>query len=113
LTCQQSKLIRIIVSRKTTPNEPKVKNTLNLLKKKVKLRYIGCEKDVIYNKTVRVIENESRVIPGICDIVNVCIRPDTVSFNIYVPEIITVRVRSKEAVMSQRALFEVLWGVAK
>jgi hypothetical protein len=82
-------------------------------KKKVKLRYIGCGVDVEHNKTVSPIENESRTIEGIGDIVNVCIRPDSVSFNIYEPEIVTVRVRSKEAVVSQRALFEVLWGVAK
>ncbi len=82
-------------------------------KKKVKLRYIGCGIDVQHNKTESVIENESRTIEGIGDIVNVCIRPESVSFNIYEPEIVTVRVRSKEAVISQRALFEVLWGVAK
>lgn len=82
-------------------------------KKKVKLRYIGTGEDVVHNKTESVIENESRTIEGIGDIVNVCIRPDSVSFNIYEPEIVTVRVRSKQAVMSQRALFEVLWKVAK
>ncbi len=82
-------------------------------KKKVKLRYIGSGQDVVHNKTDSVIENESRTIEGIGDIVNVCIRPDSVSFNIYEPEIVTVRVRSKEAVVSQRALFEVLWKVAK
>lgn len=82
-------------------------------KKRVKLRYIGCGVDVVHNKTESVIENESRTIEGIGDIVNVCIRPESVSFNIYEPEIVTVRVRNKEAVLSQRALFEVLWGVAK
>lgn len=82
-------------------------------KKKVQLRYIGCGEDVVHNKTASVIENESRTIEGIGDIVNVCIRPESVSFNIYEPEIVTVRVRSKEAVVSQRALFEVLWKVAK
>ena len=81
-------------------------------KKKVKLRYIGCGEDVVHNKTESVIENESRTIEGIGDIVNVCIRPESVSFNIYEPEIVTVRVRSTEAVVSQRALFEVLWRVA-
>lgn len=82
-------------------------------KKKVQLRYIGCGEDVVHNKTESVIENQSRTIEGIGDIVNVCIRPESVSFNIYEPEIVTVRVRSKEAVVSQRALFEVLWKVAK
>ena len=81
--------------------------------KQVKLRYIGCGEDVVHNKTKSPIQNESRTIDGIGDIVNVCIRPDSVSFNIYEPEIVTVRVRSREAVLSQRALFEVLWGVAK
>jgi len=81
--------------------------------KDISLRYIGCSEDVEHNRTVSPITNESRIIEGIGDIVNVCIRPDSVSFNIYEPEILTVRVRSKEAVISQRALFEVLWGVAK
>lgn len=81
--------------------------------RQVKLRYIGSGEDVEYNRVSSVIENESRTIPGIGDIVNVCIRPESVSFNIYEPEIVTVRVRSKEAVASQRALFEVLWRVAK
>ena len=80
--------------------------------KQVKLRYIGCGEDVEHNKTASPIKNESRTIDGIGDIVNVCIRPESVSFNIYEPEILTVRVRSKEAVVSQRALFEVLWKVA-
>ena len=81
--------------------------------KNVTLRYIGAGADVAHNKNESPITNDSRVIEGIGDIVNVCIRPDSVSFNIYEPEVVTVRVRSKEAVMSQRALFEVLWNVAK
>ncbi len=81
--------------------------------KNIKLRYIGSGDDVKHNKTDSIIENESRVIEGIGNIVNVSIRPESVSFNIYEPEIVTVRVRSKEAVSSQRALFEVLWGIAK
>lgn len=81
--------------------------------KKVSLRYIGSGEDVTHNRTESVIKNESRAIPGIGDIVNVVIRPESVSFNIYEPEIMTVRVRSAAAVASQRALFEVLWSVAK
>lgn len=81
--------------------------------KNIRLRYIGTEEDVAHNKTESPIQNESRAIAGIGDIVNVCIRPDSVSFNIYEPEILTVRVRSLPAVASQRALFEVLWNVAK
>ena len=82
-------------------------------KKQVTLRYIGSGEDVEHNRSASPIKNESRSIPGIGDIVNVCIRPESVSFNVYEPEIVTVRVRSKEAVTSQRALFEVLWKIAK
>ncbi len=46
--------------------------------KKVKLRYIGSGEDVEHNKTESVIQNESRKIPNIGDIVNVCIRPGSV-----------------------------------
>lgn len=81
--------------------------------KNIKLRYIGSGKDVRYNREESVIEHESRLIPGIGDIVNVAIRPESVSFNIYEPEIITVRVKNAAAIASQRALFEVLWNVAK
>jgi hypothetical protein len=80
--------------------------------KQVTLRYIGSGEDVEHNRTKSPITNESRTIPHIGDIVNVCIRPGSVSFNIYEPEIVTVRVRSEAAVQSQRALFEVLWNVA-
>lgn len=86
----------------------------NLRKEKdIKLRYIGTGEDVRHNREESVIENESRAIPGIGDIVNVSIRPESVSFNIYEPEIMTVRVKNTAAVASQRALFEVLWGIAK
>ncbi len=81
--------------------------------KGIKLRYIGGGEDVRHNREVTIIENESRLIPGIGDIVNVLIRPESVSFNIYEPEVLTVRVKNPAAVQSQRALFEVLWGVAK
>lgn len=81
--------------------------------KKVTLRYIGSGEDVEHNRTASVIKNESRAIPGIGNIVNVVIRPESVSFNIYEPEIMTVRVRNAEAVKSQRALFDVLWNIAK
>jgi hypothetical protein len=82
-------------------------------KKKLKLRYIGSGEDVRYNHEESIIKHESRLIPGIGDIVNVSIRPGSVSFNIYVPEVLCVRVKNKEAVASQRALFEVLWAAAK
>lgn len=81
--------------------------------KRIKLRYIGTEDDVHHNREESIIENESRVISGIGDLVTVSIRPDSVSFNFYEPEALIVRVKSPEAVMGQRALFEVLWGVAK
>lgn len=80
--------------------------------KKIKIRYIGAGEDVEYNKK-GVIKNESRNIKGIENIVNVAIRPDSVSFDIYEPEILTVIVRSESAVTSQRALFEILWSVAQ
>jgi hypothetical protein len=81
--------------------------------KDIKLRHIGTGEDVRHNREESIIENESRAIPGIGDIVNVSIRPESVSFNIYEPEIMTVRVKNSAAVSSQRALFEVLWSVAK
>lgn len=81
--------------------------------KNIKLRYIGSGEDVRYNREESIIEHESRLIPGIGDIVNVAIRPESVSFNVYEPEIVTVRVKNVAAVASQRALFEILWCVAK
>ncbi|MDB5245546.1 MAG: transcriptional regulator TrmB [Parcubacteria group bacterium] len=81
--------------------------------KGVKLRYIGSGEDVRHNREESVIENESRSIPGIRDIVNISIRSDSVSFNIYQPEVMTIRVKNAAAVESQRALFEVLWNAAK
>lgn len=81
--------------------------------KNIRLRYIGTEEDVAHNRIESVITNESRVIPNIGNIVNVAIRPKSVSFNIYEPEIVTVRVRSEAAAASQLALFEVLWQIAK
>lgn len=44
---------------------------------------------------------------------NVSIRPNGVSFDIYEPEILTVTVKSESAVASQRALFEILWNIAE
>ena len=81
--------------------------------KNIKLRYIGSGEDVRHNREESIIENESRLIPGIGNIVNVSIRPESVSFNIYEPEVMTVRIKNEAAVASQRALFEVLWKAAK
>lgn len=81
--------------------------------KKIKLRYIGTEEDVRHNREESIIENESRIIPGIGNLVTVSIRPGSVSFNFYEPEAVIVRVKNEAAVASQRALFEVLWKVAK
>lgn len=81
--------------------------------KKIRLRYIGSGEDVRHNREETVIENDSRIIPGIGNIVNVSIRPGSVSFNIYEPEVMTVHVRSVEAAQSQRAAFEILWEAAK
>lgn len=80
--------------------------------KGIKIRYIGAGEDVSHNKT-GAIKNESRTIKGIEHIVNVAIRPESISFDIYEPEIMTVIVKSESAVASQRALFEVLWKVAE
>ena len=66
-----------------------------------------------HNREESIIENESRVIPGIGDLVTVSIRPESVSFNFYEPEALIVRVKNEAAVLSQRALFEVLWKAAK
>ena len=81
--------------------------------KNIKLRYIGTEDDVRHNREESVIENESRIIPDIGDLVTVSVRPDSVSFNFYEPEALIVRVKNPSAVASQRALFEVLWNAAQ
>ena len=81
--------------------------------KRVKVRYIGTEDDVRHNREESIIENESRIISGIGDMITVSIRPDSVSFNFYEPEAMIVRVKNPAAVASQRALFEVLWNAAK
>lgn len=81
--------------------------------KRIKLRYIGDVQDVNHNWEESPIENESRIIPNIGNVVNVVIRPDSVNFNIYEPETLVVRVRNEAAVASQRALFEVLWNAAE
>jgi len=80
--------------------------------KNIALRYIGSGEDVEHNRSESIIKNESRVIPGIGDIVNVSIRPDSVSFNIYEPEVMTVHIRNTAAAQSQRAAFEILWSAA-
>ena len=81
--------------------------------KKIKVRYIGVGDDVRHNREDNSIETESRIISGIGDAITVSIRPDSVSFNFYVPETMIVRVKNTEVVASQRALFKVLWEVAK
>ncbi len=81
--------------------------------KRIKLRYIGGVDDVKHNWEESIIENESRVIPDIGHVVNVAIRPGSVTFNIYEPEILAVRVRNEAAVASQRVLFDVLWSAAQ
>jgi len=80
--------------------------------KNVALRYIGSGDDVQHNRKESVITNESRIIPGIGSIVNVSIRPNSVSFNIYEPEVMTVHIRNTAAAQSQRAAFEILWSAA-
>ena len=80
--------------------------------KKLKIRYIGGKEDVEHNMTDKALKNESKYIEGIENMVNVCIWPNNVSYNIYEPETLTVRVISDSAVKSQKALFEVLWKAA-
>ena len=67
---------------------------------------------MIRNRT-SVIKNESRKIQGIENIVNICIRPRIVTFSIYEPEILSVHIKNEATIISQRALFEVLWKIAK
>ncbi len=81
--------------------------------KHIKLRYIGTEEEKRYNREESPLENESRAIPGIGDIVTVVIRKESMHFCIYEPEVMYVFVKNKDAVKSQRALFEVLWTAAK
>lgn len=81
--------------------------------KDLTIRYIGTEADVRHNKEQSVIRSQSKVIPGIGNLVTVSIRPDSVSFNFYEPEALIVRVKNEATVASQRALFDVLWQVAK
>jgi sugar-specific transcriptional regulator TrmB len=81
--------------------------------KKVSIRYIGTEEDVRHNREESIIPNESRVIPGIGNIITVTISSKSVSFDFYEPEVLSVRVKNPAAVASQRALFETLWGIAK
>ena len=92
----------------------RVKEWESLRKEKnIKLRYIGSGEDVRHNREESVVENESRMIPGIGDIVNVSIRPNSVSFNIYEPEVMNIHLRNVAAAQSQKAAFEVLWLAAK
>jgi hypothetical protein len=49
---------------------------------------------------------------GIENIVNICVRPRSVTFNIYQPEIMSIHIRNESTVVSQKALFEALWKVA-
>lgn len=79
--------------------------------KNITLRYIGSGEDVVHNRA-SILKNESRTIPGIGDIVNIGIRPSSVTFNIYEPEVMSVHIKNEAAALSQKALFEVLWKVA-
>jgi hypothetical protein len=84
--------------------------------KKCKVRYIGSKKDSDYVKRDEIKSREryeARFLEGIEDAVNIVVRPDSVSFNIYVPEVLVIRLKNKETISGQRALFEVLWKTAK
>ena len=83
--------------------------------KNVRIRYITSQDDTPYLESYKhgiIPGYEIKFLKNIKDAINICIRPGSVSFNIYDPEIMVVRVKSEEAVASQRALFEILWNVA-
>lgn len=54
----------------------------------------------------------SRVVPGTNALVSTLIRPESVSFIMYEPEVLLLRVRSNPAAESHQALFEALWRAA-
>jgi hypothetical protein len=84
--------------------------------KKCRVRYIGSKNDISYVKRDDIKSREyyeARYIEGIDDVVNIVVRPGSVSFNIYAPEIVVIRLKNQETISGQRALFEVLWGVAE
>ena len=84
--------------------------------KKIKVRYITSRDDITFHTRYKEEVTpfyEVRYLENINDAINICIRPGSVSFNIYDPEVMVVRVRSEAAVASQRALFEILWNVAR
>lgn len=83
--------------------------------KNIKFRYITSRSDTQYlNASAEGLASgrEIRYLENINDSINLCIRPGSVSFNIYDPEVMVLRVKSEAAVISQRALFEILWSVA-
>ena len=82
-------------------------------KKKIKLRYIGTGQDVINNKTISPLKNESRILNGLGEMVGTNIRSTSVTICIYKPEIIFIRIYDKETIQSQKKLFELLWKIAK
>lgn len=80
------------------------------------IRYIGSSHDEKYYSNLKIKRRklyEYRYLDNIDKVVNISIRPKTVSFNIYSPEVMVIRLNSPETVISQKALFEVLWKVAK
>lgn len=84
--------------------------------KNIKVRYITSREDIDFHSQYREGNTpyyEVRYLKDINDAINISIRPESVSFNIYDPEVMVVRVKSEAAVTSQRALFEILWNVAE
>lgn len=80
------------------------------------IRCIVTESDVSYKDDTRVksrFNYEERYLEKIDDVVNICVRPDTASFNIFSPEPIVIRLNNPQTIISQKALFEILWGIAK
>lgn len=81
-----------------------------------KLRYIGSTNDESYrnHQKIKSRQNyEERYLENIDNVVNICVRPGSISFNIFRPETMSIVIKSPESISSQRALFEILWNVAK
>lgn len=81
-----------------------------------KIRFIGTKSDIKLNQELTRSDRfdyEVRYLENIDNVVNTCIRPASISFNIYYPEVIAMRIKSPEAIVSQRALFDILWEVAE
>lgn len=81
-----------------------------------KIRYIGAKSDTSYQEDTKIKNRyayEERFLENIDNVVNICVFPNIVSFNIYAPEPVFIRLNNPQTILSQKALFEILWGIAK